>query len=309
MDDTYIKRQVLLMELKVEDVMWKDVVTVAPDIQMSELRKIMHDKRISGTPVVKDDELVGIISIHDLIKWLSDGGKDSTVSDRMTRNPECAYADQPLVNVIRLIDKFGYGRFPVIDRKTKKMLGIITKGNIIEGTLKKLEKDFKEEEIRQYRASHIFEDIASDYKEIYLTYKVESRDFDNAGQASTQMKRNLKRLGIRPDIIHKLAIASYEAEMNVVLHSEGGIMEFRVTPDEVTLKIEDYGPGIADIEKAMQPGYSTASDWIREMGFGAGMGLSNIKKYSDNMEIGSKVGEGTVIVIHIFTTGNDHETK
>lgn len=310
MDESYAVTQVLLMELRVEDVMREDIVTVKADTKMSELRKILYDKRISGTPVVDDDDkLVGIISIEDLIRWLSDGGADLTVGDKMSTKIEYVYSDQPLVFVIKLIDKYGFGRFPVLDRKSKKMVGIITKGDIIEGTLRRLEQDFKDEEIRQYRASHIFEDIAAEYKEIYLTYKVKSKDFDHAGQASTQMKRNLKRLGIRPDIIHRLSIVSYEAEMNVVLHSEGGIMEYRVTPEEITLKVEDFGPGIEDIEKAMQPGFSTASDWIRELGFGAGMGLPNIKKYSDNMEIGSKVGEGTVIIIHIFISGNENETK
>jgi CBS domain-containing protein/anti-sigma regulatory factor (Ser/Thr protein kinase) len=299
MDETYATRQILLMELKVGDVMHKDVVIISPEARMSELRMVLYDNRISGTPVVEGDELVGIISIEDLIRWLSDGAGDYRVGDRMTKNPEIVFADQPLINVIRLIDKFGYGRFPVLDRKKNKLVGIVTKGDIIEGTLKKIEKEYKEEEIRQYRASHIFEDITAEYKEIYLTYKVKSKDFDHAGHASTQMKRNLKRLGIRPDVIHKLSIASYEAEMNIVLHSEGGIMEYRVAPEEVILKIEDYGPGIEDVEKAMKPGYSTASEWIRELGFGAGMGLSNIKKYSDKMEIRSKVSEGTTIIIHI----------
>ncbi len=309
MDYTYATRQVLLMELRVEDVMCKDVVTVNISSMMSELRKIFYEKRISGAPVVKEGKLVGVISLEDLIRWLIDETEDMLVKERMTNKPVYVYADQPLINVIKLIDKYGYGRFPVVNRKSRKLVGIITKGNIIEGALQKLEDDYKEEEIRQYRASHIFEDITAEYKEIYLTYKIRSGDFDNAGQASTQMKKNLKRLGIRPDIIHKLSIISYEAEMNLVIHSVGGLMEFRITPKEITLKVEDYGPGIKDVEKALEPGFSTASDWVREMGFGAGMGLPNIKKYSDNIEIGSKLGRGTILLIHIFLTGKDNESK
>ncbi len=297
------------MEMRVEDVMLKDIVTVTPETRMSELRQILRDKKISGAPVVKDNELVGIISIEDLIRWLSDGGEDISVSDKMSRKVEYVYSDQPLVSVIKMMEKFGYGRFPVLDRNTQGLAGIITKGNIIEGTLKKIEQDFQDEEIRQYRASHIFEDITAEYKEIFLTYKVKSRDFDHGGQASTQMKKNMKRLGLRPDIIKRLAIVSYEAEMNIVMHSEGGIMEFRITPEEITIKSEDFGPGIEDIEKAMQPGYSTAPDWIRAMGFGAGMGLPNIKKYSDSMEIESRMGEGTIIIIRIFISENNEIKK
>ena len=308
MDVSYAKRQVLFLEVKVRDVMRKDIVTVGPEEKMSRLRTILRDNRISGSPVVKDDELLGVISIEDLIGWLSDGSEDCTVGDKMTENPVCVYADQPLVHVVKLINELGFGRFPVIDRKTKRIVGIVTKGDIIEGSLRKLEHEFKEEEVRQYRASHIFEDIAADYKEIYLTYNVPSRDFDNAGHASTQMKKNLKRLGIRPDIIHRLSIASYEAEMNVVLHSNGGKMEFSVAPDEICLKVEDKGPGIEDVEKAMQPGYSTATEWIREMGFGAGMGLSNIKKYSDDLEIKSALGVGTTLLISILITRRNYET-
>jgi hypothetical protein len=109
-------------------------------------------------------------------------------------------------------------------------VGILTKGAIIEGMLKRLSQELQEEEIRQYRASHIFEDIVAEYKEIYLTYEIVGKDFDKAGHGSMQMKKNLKRLGIRPDIIHRLAIASYEAEINSVIYSDGGIMAFRVTP-------------------------------------------------------------------------------
>ena len=122
MDEGLAKRQVVLMELKVEDVMRKDIVTVGPDVKMTELREIMSNNRISGTPVVSEvKELLGVISIEDLIRWLSSGSEDYTVAERMTADPECVYSDQPLTKVITLIDKFGYGRFPVIDRKTRKV--------------------------------------------------------------------------------------------------------------------------------------------------------------------------------------------
>jgi anti-sigma regulatory factor (Ser/Thr protein kinase) len=198
----------------------------------------------------------------------------------------------------------------VLAPQSRKLVGILTKGLIIEGMLRALEQALQEEEVRHYRASHIFEDLAAEYKEIYLTYEVVGKDLERAGAASTQMKRNLTRLGIRPDIIHRLAIASYEAEMNTVFYADGGIMEFRIAPEEILMRVRDHGPGIADIEQAMQPGYSTAPDWVRELGFGAGMGIPNIKKCADKMDIESTPGVGTTLSIRIFTgkeTEKDHD--
>lgn len=306
MDVRYAKTQELLYELKIGEVMGRDLITVRPDMTMSQLRDILRDHRISGVPVLDGDALVGIVSIEDLIRWLSAGGEDCTIAAEMTKEPVCLYADQPLVHAIKRFDESGYGRFPVMERGTGKLAGILTKGKLIEGVLRKLESDFEEEELRRYRASHIFEDITADYKEIYLTYDVPGKDFDRAGSASTGMKRNLKRLGIHPDIIHRLAIASYEAEMNLVIYTDGGVMEFHISPHEVFLRVKDNGPGIEDVKKAMQTGYSTAAQWVRELGFGAGMGLSNIEKCADKMEIDSTPGIGTTLKIRIFT-GPDHQ--
>ncbi|MCK4414351.1 MAG: CBS domain-containing protein [Candidatus Eisenbacteria sp.] len=301
MDPRFAKTRELLYQLRVADIIRREPIVTHPDQMMSELRAILRDRRISGTPVVEDGRVVGIISIEDLIGWLSSGGQDCPIREKMTRDPEVLYADQLLVQTIQHFDASGFGRFPVIDRRDGSLIGIMTKGAIIEGLLGKLEHALREEEIRQYRASHIFEDLTAEYKEIYLTYEVKGKDFDLAGKASTQMKRNLKRLGIHPDIAHRLAIASYEAEMNVVIYADRGVMEYRITPQEVSLRIRDQGPGIADIEKAMRPGYSTAADWVRELGFGAGMGLQNIKKCADRMDLRSTPGVGTTLKIRIFT--------
>ena len=119
----------------------------------------------------------------------------------------------------------------------------------------------------------------------------------DAGKASISIKGILREIGINPSLIRRAAIASYEAEMNVVLYATKGTMELRVTPKDIRVMVEDQGPGIPDIELAMREGYSTASDEIREMGFGAGMGLSNIKKNADAFSIHSAVGKGTTLEI------------
>lgn len=126
-------------------------------------------------------------------------------------------------------------------------------------------------------------------------FDVDGEDFTSAGQASVQVKKNLRRLGIPPEIIRQVSIAMYEGEINMVIHAGGGTADVVVSADKIEIVLSDKGPGIADIELAMQEGYSTASDSVRSLGFGAGMGLPNMKNYTDEMIIDSVVGEGTTI--------------
>jgi serine/threonine-protein kinase RsbT len=135
--------------------------------------------------------------------------------------------------------------------------------------------------------------------EFERVYEVAGRDFTNAGRVSTGIKDILKGMGIPPGIVRRVAIASYEAEMNVVMYSCGGTLTLRVSPADVTLTVADRGPGIADIGLAMQEGYSTATQEMREMGFGAGMGLPNIKRNADEFVVASEVGVGTTLKIQV----------
>jgi serine/threonine-protein kinase RsbT len=130
-------------------------------------------------------------------------------------------------------------------------------------------------------------------------YEVTGRDFTNAGRVSTSIKETLKRLGIQPAIVRRVAIASYEAEMNVVMYAAHAQVHLAVSPEAVTIVIEDSGPGIEDIGLAMQEGYSTATPEMREMGFGAGLGLPNIRKNADEFVITSEVGRGTRLFIRV----------
>ena len=134
---------------------------------------------------------------------------------------------------------------------------------------------------------------------LVFRYNVEGNDFTSAGQASVQVKKNLRQIGLDSETIRRVSIAMYEGEINMVIHAGGGVAEVCVTEDYIDIILEDTGPGIEDIEKAMQAGYSTAPDNIRSLGFGAGMGLPNMKKNSDSMEITSTVGVGTRIVMRV----------
>ena len=130
-------------------------------------------------------------------------------------------------------------------------------------------------------------------------YQVLGKDFANAGKVSTAIKDTLKRLGVNPTVVRRVAIVSYEAEMNVVMYATRGKVLLNVSPDDVTLKINDEGPGIPDLALAMQEGYTTATHEMREMGFGAGMGLPNIQRNADEFNIDSEVGQGTRLFVRV----------
>ena len=131
-------------------------------------------------------------------------------------------------------------------------------------------------------------------------FVVDGEDFTSAGQASVSVKKNLRRLGISPETIRRISIAMYEGEINMVIHAGGGEAEVLVYEDRIEMILTDHGPGIADIDRAMQEGFSTAPDNVRSLGFGAGMGLPNMKRYTDDMRIESTVGEGTTITMTVL---------
>jgi anti-sigma regulatory factor (Ser/Thr protein kinase) len=132
-----------------------------------------------------------------------------------------------------------------------------------------------------------------------LHFDVDGSSFVSAGRASVETKKALGRLGIDPAVIRKVAVAMYEGEINMVIHANGGTADVFVEPAQIKIVLRDNGPGIADVEKAMQEGFSTATDDIRSLGFGAGMGLANMQKYTDSMEIESTVGVGTTIAMTV----------
>lgn len=130
-----------------------------------------------------------------------------------------------------------------------------------------------------------------------FSYNVDGENFDGAGAASEDTKAKLKRLGLPNDIVRKVAISMYEAEINMVIHANGGKADVMICPHKITVVMKDTGKGIENIEQAMQEGFSTASDKVRSMGFGAGMGLPNMKKYSDRLDIQSQINVGTVVTM------------
>ncbi len=131
-------------------------------------------------------------------------------------------------------------------------------------------------------------------------YVIPSDDFSLAGEASSSVKKILNQLGVNPQTVKKVSIAMYEAEINAVIHARGGTADVEIGKGKVLVRINDEGPGIPDLDLAMQEGYSTAPDSVRELGFGAGMGLPNIKRYADKLDIKTEVGKGTSVEITVF---------
>lgn len=135
---------------------------------------------------------------------------------------------------------------------------------------------------------------------LHLSYNVPGDDFTRAGEASGDVKHKLKKLGYQSDAIRRVSIAMYEGEINMVIHAGGGRATVDIDPDRVDILLEDDGPGIKDVAQAMQAGWSTAPDNVRALGFGAGMGLPNMKKYTDEMDIISEVGKGTTVKMTVY---------
>jgi anti-sigma regulatory factor (Ser/Thr protein kinase) len=218
----------------------------------------------------------------------------------MTIQPFTVSSSDPVIEALKVFVNSNVGRLPVVNADGE-LTGILTKGDITRGLLRALQRNYHVEEMRTYRASHLFEDIESDRSSLILRYNIKQGDFLHGGAASSNIKRALLRLGANPQIARRIGIAVYEAEMNLVIHTtNGGILRVEIEPHRISVEAADDGPGIADVQLAMKPGYSTASEEIRELGFGAGMGLVNIARCVDNMILESQLGKGTKLKMKLF---------
>lgn len=290
----------LAYELKVAEVMTRDLKVVSPNSTILETLDFFRQERISGAPVVENDQLVGLISIEDLIRCLRKNDVQNLVSNYMSGNLHTIRATDPVVEALKKFSSTHFGRFPVMD-ENDRLVGIITKGDLTRGILKALQHDYHEEEVRRYRASHLFEDIESDRSSLILRYNIKKGDFLHGGAASSNIKRALLRLGATPQIARRTGIAVYEAEMNLIIHTtNGGVIRVEIEPHQIAINVYDDGPGIDDVDRAMRPGFSTADEEVRELGFGAGMGLVNIQRCVDSMRLESAVNKGTSLKMKIY---------
>jgi CBS domain-containing protein/anti-sigma regulatory factor (Ser/Thr protein kinase) len=295
----------LAYELKIGEVMTRDIITASPSMRMEELVEIFRKRRISGSPVLENDQLVGIISIEDVIHSLRAFDMTAEVRKYMTSEVISVRNTDPVIEGLKKFVGTSLGRLPVVD-EYGHCVGILTKGDVTRGLLKALQRDIDAEELIRYRASHLFEDIESDRSSLILRYNIKAGDFIHGGTASSNIKRALIRMGANPKIARRVGIAVYEAEMNLIIHTtHGGVIRVEIEPHQISMDVYDDGPGIPDIDLAMKPGYSTATEAIRELGFGAGMGLVNISRCVDQMKLESVVGKGTRLKLKIFLKEED----
>ncbi|OHD70325.1 MAG: hypothetical protein A2177_04140 [Spirochaetes bacterium RBG_13_68_11] len=293
------RAQELIYELRTRAVMTTPTITVAPELPMAELRGILRDNRISGVPVTADGSLVGMISVEDFINWLALGAPPCPVRERMVQSVVTAYADEPLVHAVRAMERHGFGRLPVLERRSGTLVGIVTKGDIIAGLLRAMDVSWREEEIGRYRGGRLLDEMAGDSVNLVLRWHIGHKDVLRGGEVSSRLKASLVRLGVASESSRRAAIATYEAEMNVIIYAEEGDVTVTVDPRTIAIEVRDRGPGIPDVQQAMEPGFSTAPDWVRELGFGAGMGLHNIWRCADTFAIDTDVGSGTCLRIGI----------
>ncbi len=238
----------LSYELKINQVMTSNIHVIKPEDSMEEVANLFRASRISGAPVVVDNKLIGILSIEDLIRSLRDSNISAPVSKYMTVNPITVNEYDPVIEALKTFVQAHIGRLPVVD-ENNQLVGIITKGDITRGLLKALQHDYKEEEIRRYRASHLFEDISSNRTSLIFRYEIKKGDFTHGGMASSSIKRALLRLGASPQIARRCGIAIYEAEMNLIIHTlHGGTIRVEIEPHQITMEATDDGPGIKDVE-------------------------------------------------------------
>ena len=280
--------------------MTTDLVTATKDTPLRAIQHIMREKQVTGLPIVMGKRLIGIVSMDDIIQALDKGYINETAQNHMTRNLIVLEDDMPVSFAISYFDRFSYHRFPVLN-KHKELVGMITSRDITSTLLVEINREIEELEKRTSTTS-----LSDEMNGEIHTYSIMKNDFENAGYASTEIKKRLKKAGIQPHIIRRAAIASYELEMNLVVHSDGGELIAEYTPQEIQITARDSGPGITDINNAMTPGWSTASEWIRSLGFGAGMGLPNVKSVADEFSIESDMN-GTTVVCTIALKQKEEE--
>lgn len=285
----------LIQRLKVRDVMSSHIFSVTRTDPLRAAQILMRDKHISGIPVLEEGRLFGLISIDDIIRALEGGYIEKPCGQYMTTRLVVLEDDMPLTFAIQYFDRYRFGRFPVLSRE-RALVGMICQRDINRALLVELSAELNRMEqnvSERASAEDIMKGAASTY--MLREFPVAKYDFENAGKAANAIKAAMIERKFPPRIVRRVAVAAYELEINLCVHSDGGVLSWEISNGRSEVIAKDHGPGIPDVEWACRDGTSTANEWIRSLGFGAGLGLVNVKRVSDIFEITSKVGVGTTV--------------
>ncbi len=253
---------------------------------MRDVRNTLKKNSITGMPVVEDKRILGIVSMEDVLQALDSGAIDEPVEKHMSKKLIVLEEDMPVFFAISYFGRYSYRRFPVIN-KYNQLVGIVTSRDITTKLLVEANNEIERLERETGTPPEAYTG------QIERWFKVYRYDFENAGFASTEIKKMLKTRNIDSKTARRIAISAYELEMNLVVHSNGGSIHFLMDDDRVLVQADDTGPGIENVEAALTEGYTTATEWIRSLGFGAGLGLPNVQRVSDEFSITSEPDRGT----------------
>lgn len=282
----------LLMHSRVSEFMTTPAITLKKDVSLAAAKALMRDHKISGIPIVDErGVLIGIVSIENIIIALEKGYINDPIEKHMVKRVVYLYDDMAVSTAMGFLMNHDFGRYPVINRD-QMVVGIVTKADLMQHMYERLGQIYMHNKRRDQVLTPVDFLIdqetpeSKEYRDRLFSYTIENQDLDNAGQGSTQFKKFLQERNFPPNATRRASIALYEAEVNVVLHAGGkGLIKAFLEKNQIYIVIVDSGPGIDDIDLAIQPGYTTATDDVREKGFGAGMGLANIIKYTDKLVI------------------------
>ncbi|MFW5711458.1 MAG: CBS domain-containing protein [Spirochaetota bacterium] len=276
----------LIYRLKVKDVMTADIHTTLRTATMRHVRNTLKDHSITGMPVVEKKRILGIVSMEDVLQALDSGSIDEAVEQHMSKKLIVLEEDMPVFFAISYFGRYSYRRFPVIN-KHNELVGIVTSRDITTKLLIEANHEIERLERETETPSETYTG------QVERWFKVYRYDFENAGYASTEIKKILKTRSIDSKTARRIAISAYELEMNLVVHSNGGSIHFLMDDNRVLVQADDTGPGIENVDLALTEGFTTATEWIRSLGFGAGMGLPNVQRVSDEFSITSEPDRGT----------------
>lgn len=293
------KYATLFADIRAADIMTSTVTALPADKKISHAKEMMKIKKISGIPVVDEARrLIGIVTVEDIINALEFNRINEPIRNLMTRDVVSVGLDEPLSEIVSKFEEFRYGRFPVVDGD-HVLRGIISREDILNGVLEKFNLIYVHDQKRISTLNSEFSFITGEKLKVAdaeYHYNIDTTDINAAGTGAALLKKFLNDKMFPAEITRRVGVATYEAETNVVIHSHGsGDIYCFLHEDLIMVRVVDNGVGIEDLDKAMKEGYSTAPDYVRELGFGAGMGIANMKRFADKLVILSEKNVGTQV--------------